>query len=135
MFQDVRKACAGLTDVLVDVDRREDRLDPAFGIRVGRDIRIDLALEFRLIGLMTSSGERMGDMVRSIGLPSGIVLGGDTVILLVRLPVLLSSPFVSVGDAIISLLGIIVDTGASDVFGRAGGLLPVAIPRCSGISV
>ena len=107
--------------MLVDVDRRDCRL--TLGIPLGLDMRIDLALEFLLRGLTISSvGEMSGDIERSIGFPSGIVLGGDTV-LLVRLPVLFSSPPVSVGEAKISLLGDIVDADVRDATGSAGGTL------------
>lgn len=118
-----RNACAGLTDGLAEVERRDDRRAWAPGILVGRDILIDLALEFLLIGLITMSsvGDKTGDIaVRSIGLPSGIVFGGDTVILLVRLPVLFSRPLVSFGEAGPSLLlGDIVDPDVRDAMGRS----------------
>lgn len=92
---------------------------------------MDLALEFLLNGLIniSSIGDRTGDVaVRSIGLPSGMVLGGETVILLVRLPVLFSSPPVSVGDAGPSLLlGEIVDPDVRDAMRRS---LTISITLC-----
>ena len=111
-----RKACAGLTEWFVEVDRREDLLDAAFGILVGLEaiILIDLALEFLNSGLIISSvGDIIGDAGSEIGFPSGIVFGGDIVILLMRLPVLFSSPPESVGEATISLL-LIVDADVRD---------------------
>ena len=106
----------------VDVDRLEDLLEPSLGILVGLEpiIRIDLALEFLKSGLLISSvGESNGEVGRDIGFPSGIVLGGDIVILLVRLPVLFSSPPVSVGEATKLLL--IVDADVRDATGMVGG--------------
>lgn len=101
------------------------------GILVGRDILIDLALEFLVSGpiIISSVGDRTGDAAeRSIGLPSGIVLGGDMVILLVRLPVLFSRPPVSLGEAGPSLLlGEIVDPDVRDAMGRSAA---IAIALC-----
>ena len=67
-----------------------------------------------------------------MGLPSGIVLGGDMVILPVRLPVLFSRPLVSLGEAGPSLLvGDIVDPDVRDAIWRS---LTLAIAFC-GIGV
>ena len=60
-------------------------------------------------------------------MPSGIVLGGETVILLVRLPVLFCSPLVSTGDAGASLLGDIVDADVRDAIWRAGNSFEVSV--------
>lgn len=130
-LQAERNACAGLTDVFAEADLRDDLRACAPGILVGRDILIDLALEFLLNGLIniSSVGDNTGDAdVRSIGLPSGIVLGGDMVILPVKLPVLFSRPLVSFGEAGPSLLvGDIVDPDVRDAIGRS---LTVAIALC-----
>jgi hypothetical protein len=135
-LHDDRNACAGLTDGFAEIDRRDGLRDWAFGILVGLDILIDRALEFLLNGLImfrSSLGDRTGDAAeRSIGLPSGIVFGGDMVILPVRLPVLFSRPPVSVGDAGPSLLlGEIVDPDVRDAMWRS---LTIAITLC-GIGV
>lgn len=97
-----RKACAGLTEVLPELARREVRRVPgAFGTLIGLalDRREDFRLESLLNGLVTSAlGDITGDAERSRGVVSGIVCGGDTVILLVRLPVLFSRLPLSVGE-------------------------------------
>lgn len=92
-------------------------------------MRIDLALEFLLSGLNTSSvGESTGDIGWSIVLPSGIVCGGETVVLLVKLPVLFSSPPVSTGDEIMSLLDDIVDADVRDATMGTSGLSAILAP-------
>lgn len=134
MLNEPRNVCAGLTEWLADVDRRDVRL--VLGIFVALDIRIDRALEFLLSGFSISSvGDTSGDTERSIGFPSGIVFGGDIVVLPVRLPILLSSPVVSVGEAKMSLLGDIVDADVRDAAGCAGGTLWVAVSFWTFISI
>ncbi len=84
-------------------------------------MRMDLALEFLLRGFVNSSaGDKTGDCSWLIVFPSGIVCGGDTVILLDRLPMLFSSPPPSVGEAKKSLLGDVIDADVGDATRAAG---------------
>ena len=53
-------------------------------------------LESLLSGLINSVGDMIGDVDTWTIFPSGIVWGGDIVVRLMRLPVLLSSPVSSV---------------------------------------
>ena len=119
--------------MLAEVDRLEDRLAPVFGILVGLELLSDLALEFLLSGPKTSFiGDVNGDIESSTGFPSGIVCGGEIVVLLVRLPVLFSSPYVSVGDggdtAPFSLLADTVDADVRDATCCAWRSLRSAVP-------
>lgn len=127
-------------DGFADRERREDRLDPPFGILVGRDreyVRSDRVLGSLLIGLVISVGESTGDCDISIGTPSWIVCGGDTIALMLRLLMLFSSPPSSLGDlgdaVPFSLLGERVDPDVRDDIGGICG--PVTTPAIVRIAI
>lgn len=88
---------------------------------------------------MSFVGDMIGDSDCSSGFPSGIVFGGETVILLVKLPVLFSKALVSVGETggvtPLSLTGDIVDADVRDAAGRAGGTLGFAVASDGRISI
>ena len=75
--------------------------------------------------MISSVGESIGELAKEMGFPSGIVLGGEIVVLLVSEPVLFSSPFESVGEATTSLL--IVDAEVRDATRGVGTSLGFAV--------